>query len=203
MSDSISLSLWFPQFRLEQLDDKLTQVLQQFQHFGGDPGVFSATVWPVNWREAAVFQEVYGLGENQARIDYAVNQALELLHDDYAYEFQIGWTLWEPEENGGPRPGWVKTPRLVRVLGYGPQFDEGAYEQEGHIRIDFGNDSPFLQENTTLTEDAVRCMEENVRQLVDLTNAIEKESQASARLMWSELGETLASRLIARLNRLQ
>lgn len=203
MADSISLSLWYPQFRLSELDDKLIQVLRQFAQHGGEPGVFSATVWPVSWREVAVFQEVYGLGENQAQIDYAVNQALELLHDDYAYEFQIGWTLWEPEENGGPRPNWVRTPRLVRVLGYGPEFDEGAYEHEGHIRVDFGTDAPFLQENTTLTEEAVRCMEENVRQLVELTNAIEKESQASARLMWSELGETLASRLVARLNRLQ
>ena len=25
----------------------------------------------------------------------AVEEALELLHDDYAYEFQIGWSLWE------------------------------------------------------------------------------------------------------------
>jgi hypothetical protein len=42
-------------------------------------------------------------------------------------------------------------------------------------------------------------VEENVRQLVDLTNAIEKESGATARLLWSELGESLAQRLAARL----
>ena len=33
----------------------------------------------------------------------AVEEATELLHDDYAYEFQIGWSLWELEtENAGP-----------------------------------------------------------------------------------------------------
>ena len=203
MADTISLSLWYPQFRLVELENKLVQVLRQFGAHGGERGVFSATVWPVSWREAAAFQEIYGLGEHGAQVEYAVNEAVELLHSDYAYEFQIGWTLWEPEENGGPRPNWVKTPRLVRVIGYGPEFDEGAYEQEGHIRIDFGSDSAFLQEDTTLTQEAIRCMEENVRQLIALTNAIEKESEAAARLMWSELGETLASRLVARLNRLQ
>jgi hypothetical protein len=202
MSDTISLSLWYPQFRLASLGEKLEIILQQFGAHGGEHGVFSATAWPVNWREAAAFQEVYGRGENAAKIDLAVEQALELLHTDYAYEFQIGWTLWEPEQDAGPNPDWVKTPRLVRVIGYGPDFDEGAYEQEGHIRIDFGTDAPFLQEDIALSPQALRCIEENIRQLVDLTNAIEKESEATARLLWSDLGESLASRLVARLNRL-
>ena len=203
MSDAFSLSLWYPHFRLESLDDKLTAVLQQFAAHGGEPGVFSATVWPINWKEAAAFQEVYGLGEHGCDISISVNDALEFLHDDYAYEFQIGWTLWEPEQDAGPHPNWVRTPRLVRVIGYGPEFDDGAYEQEGHIRIDFGSDAPFLQEDVELTPEAIRCIEENVRQLVELTNAVEKESEAAARLLWTEMGESLASRLVSRLNRLQ
>jgi hypothetical protein len=203
MSDTISLSLWYPQLRLASLQEKLDIVLQQFAAHGGEPGVFSATAWPVNWRETHAFQEVYGLGEHGARIDFVVEEALELLHPDYAYEFQIGWTLWEPELNAGPNPSWVRTPRLVRVIGYGPEFDDGAYEQEGHIRIDFGTDAPFLQEEVALTPEAIRCIEENIRQLIELTNAVEKESEATARLLWSELGESLASRLVARLNKLQ
>lgn len=203
MSDTFSLSLWYPQLRLEALEEKLVTVLEQFRGHGGEPGVFSATVWPMNWREAAAFQEVYGLGEHASKIEFAVTQAFELTHADYAYEFQIGWTLWEPELEGGADPRWVRTPRLVRVIGYGPEFDESAYEQEGHIRIDFGNDAPFLQEDVRLTPEAIRCIEENVRQLIDLINAVEKESEATARLLWSELGESLAARLAARINRLQ
>jgi hypothetical protein len=203
MSDAFSLSLWYPQLRLASLQEKLEIVLRQFASHGGEPGVFSATAWPVNWREAAAFQEIYGLGEHGCEINYAVTETLELLHPDYAYEFQIGWTLWEPELDSGPNPKWVRTPRLVRVIGYGPEFDDGAYEQEGHIRIDFGTDAPFLQEGVALTPEAIRCIEENVRQLIDLTNAVEKESEATARLLWSELGESLAARLVARLNRLQ
>ena len=203
MSDAFSLSLWYPQLRLASLEEKLVAVLQQFALHGGERGVFSATAWPVNWREAAAFQEIYGLGEHGAHIEIAVQEAIELLHPDYAYEFQIGWTLWEPEVDAGPHPNWVRTPRLVRVIAYGPEFDDGAYEQEGHIRIDFGSDSPFLQEDVELTAEAIRCIEENVRQLIELTNAVEKESEATARLMWTETGESLASRLVARLNRLQ
>jgi hypothetical protein len=68
MSDAFSLSLWYTQFRLVELEEKLTAILRQFAAHGGEPGVFSATVWPVNWREAAAFQEIYGLGEHGAQI---------------------------------------------------------------------------------------------------------------------------------------
>ena len=93
----------------------------------------------------------------------------------------------------------ARVTRLVRVTGYGPLFDEGAYEQEGHIRIDFGPDAPFLEEDADLDEVGARHVEENVRQLVELTGAVEKISGATARVLWSELGESLAQRLAARL----
>jgi hypothetical protein len=129
----------------------------------------------------------------------AVEQATEFLYDDYAYEFQIGLDLWELEMLEGLDPRWVRGPRLVRVTGFGSLFDEGAYEQDGHIRIDFGNDAPFLEEEAELNSVAARHMEENVRQLVELTIGVEKASGATARLLWSELGESLAQRLAARL----
>ena len=87
----------------------------------------------------------------------------------------------------------------MRVTGYGPLFDEGAYEQDGHIRIDFGSDAAFLDEEIELDATAARHVEENVRQLIELTTAAEKDSGATARLLWSELGESLAQRLAARL----
>ncbi len=131
-----------------------------------------------------------------------MEESLELLHDDYAYEFQIGWSLWESETRRAlavSMQRWAREPRLVRVTGYGPLFDEGAYEADGHIRLDFGSDGPFLEEDLELDSVAARHVEENVRQLVELTAAVEKESGATARLLWSELGESLAQRLAARL----
>ena len=229
MSDALYLSLWYPNLRLVELPDKLTAVLTAFAAHGGEPLVYAATVWPVSWSETPVFERVWGrlakpangdpgrgpdMGPNMgAEPRQAVEQALELLHDDYAYEFQIGWNLWEMESapgfppheqgpvRGGPGfdPRWVRAPRLVRVTGFGPLFDDGVYEQEGHIRIDFGSDAPFLEEDADLDAAAARRVEENVRQLVDLTQDAGKNSGATARLLWSELGESLAQRLAARL----
>jgi len=230
MADTLYLSLWYPNLRLEALGDKLVQVLGAFATHGGEARVYSATVWPVDWSETPVFQRIYGQGERGADPKQAVEDALELLHEDYAYEFQIGWSLWELEVGPGgtvqppgtaadpsfrpplhsepagdenaitqPDARWVREPRLVRVTGYGPLFDEGAYEQDGHIRVEFGTDAPFLEEDADLDVVGARHIEENVRQLVELTAAIEGASGATARLLWSELGESLAQRLAARL----
>ena len=199
MSDTLYLSLWYPNLRLAALPDKLTAVLAEFAAHGGEPRVYAATVWPISWTESPVLQHVYGWGERGADPKLAVEEALELLHDDYAYEFQIGWSLWELETAESLDPRWVREPRLVRVTAYGPLFDEGAFESDGHIRIDFGTDAPFLEEEVELDSVAARHVEENVRQLVGLTAALEKASGATARLLWSELGESLAQRLAARL----
>lgn len=199
MSDNLYLSLWYPNLRLAALPDKLASVLGVFAAHGGEARVYAATVWPVGWSEAPVFQRVYGHGERGAEPKQAIEDALELLHDDYAYEFQIAWTLWEFESAGQLDPRWKREIRLVRVTAFGPLFDEGTYEQEGHIRVDFGSDAAFLEEDAQLDATAARHVEENVRQLVGLTAAIEKSSGATARLLWSELGESLAQRLAARL----
>ena len=200
MADTLYLSLWYPNLRLAALAEKLTAVLSTFAKHGGESRVYSATAWPVSWSETPAFQRVYGHGERGIEPQQAVTDALELLHEDYAYEFQIGWHLWEFEPAAaGLDARWVRQPRLVRVTGYGPLFDQGAYEQDGHVRIDFGSDAPFLDEELDLDADTAKHVEENVRQLVELTTAVEKESGATARLLWSELGESLAQRLAARL----
>ena len=193
------------------MGDKLTAVLGAFAQHGGEARVYSATVWPIDWTESPVIQQVYGRrigagadgsGALGAEPRFAVEEAMELLHEDYAYEFQIGWSLWELEAGGGLDPRWVRAPRLVRVTGFGVLFDEGCYESDGQIRIDFGSDAPFLEEDLELDPVAARHVEENVRQLVELTAGVEKASGATARLLWSELGESLAQRLAARLRNL-
>ena len=203
MSDTLYLSLWYPNLRLEALPDKLTAVLGVFAAHGGEARVYAATVWPVSWNEAPVFERVWGRSgegeERGAEPRQAVEEALELLHEDYAYEFQIGWSLWELETAPNLDPRWAREPRPVRVVGFGPLFDERAYEQDGHIRVDFGTDTPFLEEDAELDAAGACHVEENVRQLVELTTAVEKASGATARLLWSELGESLAERLAARL----
>jgi hypothetical protein len=203
MADQLYLSLWYPNFRLVALPAALEKVMEQFAVVAGSSRVKAVTAYPISWSEPPVYQRVYD-DEHEPDVPLseprqAIAAAMEILHDDFAYEFELLWELWAPETGGGLNPIWKKEPRVVRIVGFGPEFDEGAYEQNGHIRIDFGPDTPFLQEEVDLDEEAAVYVKQNVQMLVDLTNAVQQHSGISSRLLWSESGESLAQKLIARL----
>jgi hypothetical protein len=202
MADELYLSLWYPNFRTSSLGPALLGVMHQFALINGtgrSPRVHAAAAYPISWNESPVYQRIYEDNEDEATPELAVPPALEMLHDDYAYEFELRWDLWSPVSEGGLDPVWVKEPHEVRIVGYGPEFDDGAYEQNGQIRLDFGLDSPFLQDELELDGEAAAHIRENVKLLVDLTNAIQKHCGISSRLLWSDSGESLAQKLIARL----
>lgn len=202
MADQLYLSLWFPNFRLESLRPALISVIEQFAAAGDSPRVHAASAYPISWNEAPVYQRIYRPEEeedSQPRI--AVAEATEPLHEDFAYEFEIKWSLWVAESGGGLDPTWKEEPRVVRVVGFGPLFDDGAFEQNGHVRVDFGMDTPFLEDDLELDKLGAARVERNLQKLVAFTNAVQKNCTISSRLLWSESGENLAQKLIARLQR--
>jgi hypothetical protein len=160
-------------------------------------------------------------------IENAVAEATEQLHDDMAYEFEMRWKLWSPEpgissdinldpdadNTGDVDPDyesaaldtlWKLQPATVRILGLGPQFDDASFEQNGHIRIDFGLDTPWLAETLAdeqLDAAATKHIQQNVEMLLAFTLSVEKNCGISSRLLWTESGEPLAQKLIDRLQR--
>jgi hypothetical protein len=85
------------------------------------------------------------------------------------------------------------------VVAFGPEFDERVWETNGHIRVDLGLDTPFLYEDVELDQDAIQRVKQNVQMLVEFTNGVQKHGGISTRLLWSESGESLAKKLIERL----
>lgn len=201
MSDQLYLSLWYPNFRLDALPGALEKVMEQFAAVGGSSRVAASTVYPINWNESPIWQRVYrNEAEDEETAPRAViAAAMENAHDDYAWEFELVWELWVPEQAGGLDTMWRLEPRTVRVIGFGPAFDEGAYETNGHIRIDFGLDTPFLYEDMDLDKEAIARVQQNIQRLVAFTDGIQKYGGISTRLLWSESGESLAQKLIDRL----
>jgi hypothetical protein len=202
MADRLYLSLWFPNFRLPALAPAIVSVLKQFAPPGLAPRVHAAAAYPIAWSEAPSYQRIYEEDEVQESApEQAVAEATQILHDDFAYEFEIKWDLWVAETVGGLDPAWKQEPVLVRVVGFGPHFDEGAYEQNGQVRVDFGVDTPFLLEEVDLDQMGAEHVKRNVQKLVEVTNAIQENCGISSRLLWSDSGENLAQKLIARLQR--
>jgi hypothetical protein len=203
MADQLYLSLWFPNFRLTSLAPALVSVLNQVAAAGGAATVSAAAVYPISWQESPVYQRIYEEDEAEAASpEAAVAEAMEILHDDFAYEFEITLDLWTPERVAGLDTIWRLEPRTLRIIGFGPQFDQGFYEQNGHIRVDLGSDSAFLQDDLDLDEETARHVQQNVERLISFTNSVQANAHISTRLLWSESGENLAEKLIARLQRL-
>ena len=67
-------------------------------------------------------------------------------------------------------------PSQVKFLVHGTDFEDGVYQQEGHIQVDLGMDTPFLQEHVPLTIEAAARVRANVQKLVDFTSKVEKSS---------------------------
>jgi len=197
MSDPLYLSLWFPDFSGPAILPYVLSVLQQFPFSSSRPGITYVAVQPVSWNEASVLERRFSPGVGP---EEAVSVAADLIHDDYAYIFDAYWDLWTPDDTGRQ---WRLLPSLVKFIVQGEEFDDGAQQQTGHIQIDFGLDSPFLQETIELTEEVQNKVRENVGRLVEFTMKAEKNTRASGRLLWSESEENLAQKLISRLQRVQ
>jgi hypothetical protein len=171
--------------------------------------VTAASAYPLGFTESPVYQRIYVNDERaeesrESEIEYAVAEATEQLHDDMAYEFEMKWGLWAPSLEDGPEgleTLWKQQPTTVKVLGFGPQFDDAGFEQNGHIRVDFGLDTPWILEDAELDETTTHYIQKNIEMLLAFTLSVEKHCGISSRLLWTESGEPLAEKLIGRLQR--
>jgi hypothetical protein len=197
MPDPVYLSLWFSDVSGPEILPHLLAVLQQFPYSELRPGISYVSVQPVSWNEATVLERRFVPGISP---EEAVVIAADLVHDDYGYILDAYWDLWTPAEGGQQ---WNLVPAPVKFIVQGEEFDEGAYKQTGHIQVDFGLDSLFLQENVAFTEETQAKIRDNVSKLVEFTRKAEKNTRANSRLLWSESEESLAQKLISRLQKVQ
>lgn len=197
MADPLFLNLWFPNFDLEEMLPHVLSVMRQFPFSTSRSGVTYLSLHPVSWDEATVLEERFRPG---ITVEAAILTASDLLHEDYAYVFEAYWDLWILSED---KKEWTFQPSLVKFIVHGLEFEDGTYQQDGHIEVDFGLDSPLLQEEVQLTSEAEEHVRANVQKLVEFITAVEKNSGVSGRLLWSESEENLAQKLISRLQKVQ
>jgi hypothetical protein len=197
VADPLYLSLWFSDLEADEMLPKALSVMRQFPFSSQQPGITGLALHPVSWNEATILERHFNPGITP---EAAVLIASDLLHEDYGYVFEATWDLWVFDD---AQRKWELKPSPVTFIVHGEEFEEGAYESEGHIQVDFGSDSPFLQEQLTLTLEGEERVLANVQKLVEFTNKAEKASGSNSRLLRSESDDNLAQKLIARLQRVQ
>jgi hypothetical protein len=197
MADPLYLSLWFPHFREADFMLRLLSVVRQFLFSAARPGVTAVAVHPVSWSEPTILERRFHPGIDPGQ---AIAIAADMLHDDYAYLLEGYWDLWVQGEGGGE---WIVEPRQVQFIAHGLEFDEGIYQESGHIQVDFGLDTPFLFEGLDVSETSEPRIRANVQKLINFSNAVEKNCGVTGRVLWSESEENLAQKLIARLQKVQ
>ncbi len=188
---------------------RLASVLRQFPFSASKPGIGFVAVHAVAFSEPLIFSQTF---DYRADTEDALGIASEFLHSDYAYEFEAVWDLWMPElpEAGSSMDPdaqfdqrWTVQQQPVRFLVHGTDFEDGIYQEAGHIQVDFGLDTPFLHEEFEFTPEIEARIKSNVQKLVAFVNVVEKNCGITGRVLWSESEENLAQKLIAKLQRVQ
>lgn len=200
MADQLYLNLWFPSFSVEQILPRLLSVLKEFPFSTKRPGVGFMGVHAVSWQEPEIFEQTFDYGTDP---HLAIKMAEDFLHADNAYVVEAYWDLHVAEQEGDLDEKWVLQPQAVRFIAHGIEFDEGTHQQNGHIQVAFGLDTPFLHEEFDFTPEVEVRVKANVQRLVGFIQGMEKNCGISGRLLWSEGEGSLAQKLIAKLQKVQ
>src|SRR6266536_1071756 len=197
MAESLYLNLWFSDFDSNTMLPHAVAVIRQFPFAPSLPGITYMAIHPVSWTEATILEQRFRPGVTP---EEAAAMAADLLHEDYAYVFEAHWDLWTPQ---APESDWTLSPSPVRFVVRGEEFEEGESAGQGEVQVDFGLDAPFLHEELQLTTELESRVQANVRMLVDFTGRVESNAGASTRLLWSDSEESLAQKLVSRLQKVQ
>jgi hypothetical protein len=200
MADRLYLSIWFPSFHEPEMLPRLLSVLKQFPFSADRSGIGYLGIRSIAWDEPVIFQETF---DYRADPERALLLAGEFLHEDNAYELDVLWDLWVPTQEGDLDETWTLKPQTVKFIAFGTEFEEGTFQENGHIQVDFGLDAPFLFEEADYTSVLEQRIKTNVQKLVAFTSAVEKNCGISGRVLWSESEDNLAQKLIERLQRVQ
>jgi hypothetical protein len=200
MADRLYLSIWFPSFSTPEMAPRMLSVIKQFPFSAQRGGMGYLAVHSISWEEPIVFQQTFDYRADPERV---LGLASEFLNEDNAYELEAMWDLWVPIQEADLDPTWQLQPQKVTFFGFGQQFEESTYQQNGHIQVDFGLDTPFLFEEEEFTDAVEKRIKANVQKLVSFTNAVEKNCGISGRVLWSESEDNLAQKLIERLQKVQ
>ena len=179
---------------------RLLSVLKQFPFSADRPGIGYLGIRSISWDQPIIFQETF---DHRAAPEQSPSARREFLHEDNAYELDVLWDLWVPTKEGDLDETWVLRPQTVKLIAFGTQFEEGTFQENGHIWSTSAWTLLFFLRKQITPGSLEQRIKANVHKLVAFTSAVEKNCGISGRVLWSESEDNLAQKLIERLQRVQ
>ena len=181
----------------------------------------SLTVQPIDASETPV--AMWDLRPMQYGAAEVAALAVQYLHADSAYVAEAKWDLWELDMDSLK---WKKQPQQLRLISHGPEYDNGIASSEGHFCADLGFEhfftghagllapgaasNPFNSSDHPMEHTFLQWMKtgenlreyhtktrENIQQLFNWVEAIERALPVERSELWSEGEENFEARLDA------
>lgn len=217
MSNQAYLSIWCKDFSEERILERFGEFLATIPFSAAKPGFTHLVIRAVDFTENPVLeQDLRSVPHDAAGI---IDIAKDHLHSDCAYEVRADWDLWVFE---GDPERWQRLPQPLGLSCYGEDFDDGYWQENGHLEVNFGfehlftghagllgfrqsgkaapqspEEARFLASmeqpvNLQMYRDKTR---ENIRKLFEWVRFIEKALPVKEVRLWSEGEENFEARL--------
>jgi hypothetical protein len=217
MANQSYLSIWYKDFSEERMLGQFGALLATVPFSTTKPGFTSLTIRAVDASEAPILEDDL----RAAPVDAAgiVEIIREQIHSDSSYEVGAHWDLWEFDASTAK---WSSQPHGLGILCHGEDYDDGFWQENGHIEVNFGfehlftghagllgirqagkrpaespEEARFLEamawpENLQAYQEKTRL---NIRTLLDWIKRIEKAVPVERIRLWSEGEENFEARM--------
>ncbi|MGA8220179.1 MAG: hypothetical protein WB780_00895 [Candidatus Acidiferrales bacterium] len=217
MSNQAYLNVWCQDFPEERILERFGDFLATVPFSATKPGFKHLVIRAVDFTENPILeQDLRSVPHDTAGI---LEIAKDHLNSDCAYEVRADWDLWVFEGEPGH---WQHLPQPLGLACYGEDFDEGYWQENGHLEANLGfehlftghagllgfrqsgsappqsaEEARFLEsmeqpENLQIYRDKTR---ENIRKLFAWVRQIEKALPGARIRLWSEGEENFEARL--------
>jgi hypothetical protein len=216
MANQAYLSVWCKNFTEERILGDFGNFLETVPFSAAKPGFAYLIARAVDARESPILeQDLRGVPLDASGI---IEIAKDYLHSDSAYEVHCYWDLCLFDAEGR----WKLEPQPLEIFCHGEDYDEGFWQESGHIEVNLGFEHLFtgharllgiqrgsqapaqsieearFLETMAWPENLQRYQEktrENIRKLLDWVRKIEKALPVERVRLWSEGEENFEARV--------
>ena len=138
MSNHAYAGFWCRDYSEATMLERFGRFLETVPFSAAQPGFTQLLIRAVGPAEAPVLE--HDLRSVPLSAAEVISLAQEYLHSDCVYETRAHWDLWTYDSTTGR---WQMRPQPLDIYCYGKDYDEGVWQENGHLQADVGFEHLF------------------------------------------------------------